>query len=413
MFLLLIIYSLNGFSQEVVSDKATTHFYRIDGNVFKIKRAPIESLDAIYYTVSINSEDTDTIGFADTPTALFEKWIDKIFLANDVGDSNFPRYELHKISLLSGNDELLTKSAANFSGVLGDKLYGTRTLDYKKEYDVNSDLPEGSELGVPIYTLKTKLVSFDLVTEQEAVVFDINDFLKDFYGEIFRLYFSPLANSILIVIGDTEDGAIYYDFHYFIYKADKESVSKITFSDLSKDEIKYGINYGDLYPDYATGQHLISTEGSILDENFQRIDKSLKKNRDVVRGYNYQEDSILSINLSSQLDAKGKEGYQKAIISFAPSYKLEKILYAIYHNQELSRYALEQLNRQQLQLAKNMVFARHNYQFDSPYYQAFFNLFDFYNTEAMRKSRAKTMDGKMTINDVQNSRLINQVLRNR
>ena len=77
-------------------------------------------------------------------------------------------------------------------------------------------------------------------------------------------------------------------------------------------------------------------------------------------------------------------------------------------------YDLDPLNKQQLQLAKNMIFAHHNYyQFKDPYYQAFFNLFDFYNTEEMRKSRTQTMEGKLSRNDAQNSRLINQTIRSR
>lgn len=151
----------------------------------------------------------------------------------------------------------------------------------------------------------------------------------------------------------------------------------------------------------------------LFDHDFNYLQECLPRKMRIM-GYNYEQDTAVSVNLHSKLDVRESrwdDHLVKAIIAYPLTVHIEKTLYAIYHNQQLSRYDLEQLNRQQLQLAKNMIFARHNYQFDSPYYQAFFNLFNFYNTEEMRKTRTRTMEGKMSINDVQNSRLINQVIR--
>ncbi len=416
-FFLLTICFYSSYSQQLVTGEGVTHFYGIDNSKLMIATADIKSIGNVKYIVTVDSTNTDTIDFAYTPVSMFDKRDDEIFLVKRLENDKPFLCELYKVSLLSGEKKLLTKSKINFSGRIKDTFYGTKTLDYDTITEqLNEYLPEGSEAGISLNSMKTKLVGFDSKTKEEKTVFAIRDFYEDYLGEIYQLYFSPLNGNILIVIGDTEEGAFYYNSHYFLYNAIKDSVSKITLTDLSEDEIEYGINYGDIYPDFSTGQHLLSTKGILLNSDFQKIGRTLKRSQGTVKGYNYIEDSVISMNLSSRLDTSlgtSRDRYQRVIVDFSFYYALEKTLYAVYHNQALTYSDLESLSKQQLQLAKNMIFARHNYQFESPYYQAFFNLFDFYNTEEMRKSRAQTMEGKLSRNDVQNSRLINQTIRTR
>lgn len=97
------------------------------------------------------------------------------------------------------------------------------------------------------------------------------------------------------------------------------------------------------------------------------------------------------------------------------TYIFEKALYAIYHNQELSQALYDsefrQLDYHQLSILKNMVFAKHNYAFDSEFYQAFFNLFDFYDSEENRKNRTKDINKNLSYHDVQNLEKIKQALK--
>ena len=152
----------------------------------------------------------------------------------------------------------------------------------------------------------------------------------------------------------------------------------------------------------------------LFDNNFNYLQECLPRKMQIV-GYNYESDTAVSINLRSTLDIKKSrwdDHLVEAIIAYSLTVDIEKVLYAIYRNQELSSYDIESLDQEQLQLAKNMVFARHNYQFSSSYYQAFFNLFDFYNTEAVRKTRTKTMEGKLSYHDNRNLELFERYIRN-
>ena len=117
----------------------------------------------------------------------------------------------------------------------------------------------------------------------------------------------------------------------------------------------------------------------ILDHRFQKVAPILAKVLNV-SGYHYQNNKVASLIVESETDEYVQyEGHRRGSLLYVPDYRLEKTLYAVYHNQALTYSDLESLSKQQLQLAKNMIFARHNYQFKNPYYQAFFNLFDFYN----------------------------------
>ncbi|MBL6445366.1 YARHG domain-containing protein [Fulvivirga sp. 29W222] len=60
---------------------------------------------------------------------------------------------------------------------------------------------------------------------------------------------------------------------------------------------------------------------------------------------------------------------------------------------------LNKLNEEDLSILKNVVFAKHNYGFSSEFYQAYFNLFHFYNTDEKRKNRTKDILGLLTKSD--------------
>lgn len=169
---------------------------------------------------------------------------------------------------------------------------------------------------------------------------------------------------------------------------------------------------------WDTTSHKSIPKGFILDKDFQVVGRMLPKHY-TTYGYNYEKGKLKSLILGSNTDSlKSKyDGLQHVTFNYIPDYIFEKALYAIYHNQELSQALYDsefrQLDYYQLSILKNMVFAKHNYAFDSEFYQAFFNLFEFYDSEEKRKSRTKDINKKLTYSDSQNLEKIRQALRHR
>ncbi len=133
-----------------------------------------------------------------------------------------------------------------------------------------------------------------------------------------------------------------------------------------------------------------------------------------VVGWNYTTNILKSYNVESKLDEKKyKSGKtrKKVIIPYKLTFGLEASLYNVYHNQEVDKALFKEFGLYELLILKNMVFAKHNYAFSKPFYQAYFNLFEFYNDERKRASRTKDMTGLLTEADTKNLEMINKALK--
>jgi hypothetical protein len=82
----------------------------------------------------------------------------------------------------------------------------------------------------------------------------------------------------------------------------------------------------------------------------------------------------------------------------------DKALYDIYNNTLLQKSTLETFDKWELNKLRNMVFAKHGYQFQSEYLQAFYNLFNFYNHIA----KTTDINKLLTPIDKKNLQLIRQ-----
>jgi hypothetical protein len=87
----------------------------------------------------------------------------------------------------------------------------------------------------------------------------------------------------------------------------------------------------------------------------------------------------------------------------------DKALYDIYHNILLGKSVIEKFDKWELHKLKNMIFAKHGYQFKSEYLQAFFNLFRFYSN----LTKTNNVSHLLTPEDKKNLELIEQVSKNK
>lgn len=85
---------------------------------------------------------------------------------------------------------------------------------------------------------------------------------------------------------------------------------------------------------------------------------------------------------------------------------LDIAMYKAYNDTLLKKEELEKFGKYELGILRNLIFAKHNYAFNSEFYQAYFNLFAFYNHPDMRKNRTKNVNDLLTDVDKKNLELI-------
>jgi len=106
---------------------------------------------------------------------------------------------------------------------------------------------------------------------------------------------------------------------------------------------------------------------------------------------------------------EGRRGNREVWVACRFTLSFDKALYNIFHNVLLERAVVETFDAWELRKLRNMVFAKHGFQFESEYLQAFFNLFDFYNHIV----KTRNVNHLLTPVDRQNLALIQEVSRQR
>jgi hypothetical protein len=139
----------------------------------------------------------------------------------------------------------------------------------------------------------------------------------------------------------------------------------------------------------------------LFDDNLKYISNVLVLNRPVVLGVNIKNKELQNHFLRSFLN-----NGVKVIIPYKFIPELDLAMYKAYNNNTLTREDLKGFGKYELDILRNLIFAKYNYDFSSEFYQAYFNLYAFYNTPEMRNSRTKDINGKLTGADKANLELI-------
>jgi len=137
----------------------------------------------------------------------------------------------------------------------------------------------------------------------------------------------------------------------------------------------------------------------LFDDNFNYISELL-----------YFEPKIIGLNAKNgivqyyYLESTTKDNEVFIPYKFLP--KLDIAMYKVYNNNLLTDEDMKGFGKYELGILRNLIFAKHNYAFDSEFYQAYFNLYEFYNNENMKSSRTKDINNKLTEMDKKNLEII-------
>jgi hypothetical protein len=150
----------------------------------------------------------------------------------------------------------------------------------------------------------------------------------------------------------------------------------------------------------------------IFDSKFNFIGNTLVLTAKI-NGINIQKGIVQHYFLNSHTDENSSQ--KRSLNGSAPvfviiPYKfnpdLELLMYKVYYNTVLTQNDIQNFGKYELGILRNLIFAKYNYSFSSEFYQAYFNLYEFYNSDEMRKTRVKDVNDKLTTADKTNIQLI-------
>lgn len=208
-------------------------------------------------------------------------------------------------------------------------------------------------------------------------------------------------------------------YRYFIIE--KDSVKEIDFDQLRQ---PYKNQFDRQYEDFRVNFYFSHYDydflmagvdyGNLPEQTDLIFSKDLEDTAHIIKkqqpweiiGENIQEGKNRFFYLRSRLD-----NGEKVIVSYKVDRAFEEVAYDIFKNHSIDKNQIKDFNEGQLGVLKNLVFAKYNYAFSTDFYQAYFNLFEFYNDETRRTSRTKNMNGLLTEADTKNLEMINETLK--
>ena len=125
-----------------------------------------------------------------------------------------------------------------------------------------------------------------------------------------------------------------------------------------------------------------------------------------ISGVNIQNGKIINFFIFSSTDDNKNVSI---FYNFNPEF--EVLFYKIYHNIMINKNELALFELFDLNILKNLIYAKHNYKFSSEFYQAYFNLYSFYNDYSKKKSRKEIVDNSLSTIDFQNLNLIQNFIK--
>ena len=126
-------------------------------------------------------------------------------------------------------------------------------------------------------------------------------------------------------------------------------------------------------------------------------------------GINKQQGKIVNYFMWSNLN---DEAQTKVIVPYVFSPSLDIVMYQTYGGNVIKKEDLKGFGKYELGILRNLIFAKYNYAFSSEFYQAYFNLYEFYGNEEVQKSRVKDVNNKLTETEKANIKLIKEMENN-
>ncbi|GAB5525290.1 MAG: hypothetical protein Roseis2KO_31620 [Roseivirga sp.] len=340
-----------------------------------------------------------------------------------------------KRSALYWDDELLTEDSYSHPTIINEKVYITRSLDDDTyeilEIEVNGQLKSKGKLtsetlfitpydifgrlNDQLLLLDPETMSFKVAFDYSALSagkeshFSLNSVIAISENEIalgFGLYQMGCYDFDTYII-HTKTGEIIYNNQY---KGKENWTTASKFCPFLKDDEKKE------YYVYRSTGHDQEGEYYIFNADFSIRRPVVGGNETLpfqctsceygtfISGVRVENNKLKYVYLGVYY----YEGYER--IEYFLPYKFDSHLWhlidQVFNDRPLYKSDIQKLDFYQLSILKNSVFAKHNYQFNSDFYKAYFSLFAFYANAEAGKTRTKNVNALLTENDQSNLKLI-------
>jgi hypothetical protein len=264
--------------------------------------------------------------------------------------------------------------------------------------------------GEKLYYLQNdEIIIEGLFTNELINRTSINELLNEESCIPFELLAFSGNDNLFIGEGFEEDGAILgVDYH----RIHKESLKlqQTNSLDASLDYLK---NYDTETPlflkMYSPNLEYAFIDTLILNSDYTLFSPFLELNISIA-GFILNDREMTGYLVFTEMDGQnGTSTIDNVIINYSAKPELEKVMYTLYNNFGISKKILENLDKFDLNLLQNMIYAKHNKAFSDEYLNAYFNLYSFYRYK--KDSRLDNVDNLLTDTDKQNLKLIQSAIK--
>ena len=392
--------------------------FNIASNCIARQQTIIVDSDSIEYLYVINSDTITQINYGFFRPRFYEKRKRLLLKQNRAIDSTGLRFS-KKPKIYSG--ELV--------GYFKDKTFGSLLLSINLQTGTISKVPiprivfSRTEFPLGLSSNGDALPTEVISTDQFGQIIGIFDF-KNLLGRIEPPGFPEeilkvllIENNILAETGYCDGGCYYY--RYFIItrsgltelKFDKFRKSQI--NDLSDESRYFRVEFYFSHEQFDFLMALVDygnlpeNTDLLFSKDLNDTTHILKKHKDwKIIGESIQNNKNQFFYLRSKLDNS-----EKVIVSYSISKGFESICYQVFKGNIANKKDLNNFSADQLKILKNLIFAKYNYAFEGEFYQAYFNLYAFYNEPDKLKSRTKEVNHLLTDADKENLKIINKELK--
>jgi hypothetical protein len=194
-----------------------------------------------------------------------------------------------------------------------------------------------------------------------------------------------------------------FDYKQLDFKADIRKMYFDVFDSIGY--VPYHFSYHETINPNRIESKWFKQDAFVINKNFEIIGRALERNINIAYPIYEKGKKVWNVISSNTDSLKG------CFFKIDLNYQLEKAFYNLYHNNPLSENLVRGFDKYELSLLRNLIFAKHNYKFNNPLYQAYFNTFAFYSDEPKRNSRLKNVDKMLTNIDKNNLASIAKVVK--
>ncbi len=265
---------------------------------------------------------------------------------------------------------------------------------------------------------RKKLFKLSASNFKSTKVIDLKPFISE-RSEIAEIFNFNSGSKLLIMTGEgNADG--FDSTKFFVFDTKNNLINEVTekfkkycwLQNENNTWMSISDEYSSMFQGtlfvYGSGCEKQQKQPFLMNENIEIVEQSLIT-LGFLRGTKYSGEKLIGLFTDSQTDNK-KDVLVK--IPEIPTLTFTRLLKKMNTGQILIEADLKSLSKYSLTILKNFIYAKYNYEFADPYWEAYSNQYSFYSEFYFKKKmpRERFVDDLFSASDKQNVLLVNKYL---